>query len=193
MEPVFVQSPGLKVVMPATARDAKGLLLEAIRDPDPVIFLEPLRGYRTIKEDVPEGDFTVPFGELRVAREGNDVTLVSWSASIPVVEAAAERLAEEGISAHVVDLRTLVRSMRADWSRPWSAPAVVSSCTKHRPPRVSGRKSSPCCKSKHFILWEAPVRRVTAPDAPYPLPGVEMHYVPSVEKVLKAVHETLAD
>jgi pyruvate dehydrogenase E1 component beta subunit len=193
MEPLFVQSPGLKVVMPATAYDAKGLLLQAIRDPDPVIFLESLRGYRTIKGDVPEGDYTVPFGELRVAREGSDVTLVSWSASMPVVELAAERLAEENISTHVVDLRTLV---------PLDEKGLVEAVERtgrcvvvHEGPAAAGFGAEVIAllQEQAFYSLEAPVRRVTAPDAPYPLPGIETHYVPSVEKVLKAVHETLAD
>ncbi|MBT6275235.1 MAG: alpha-ketoacid dehydrogenase subunit beta, partial [Chromatiales bacterium] len=93
MEALFAQSTGLKVVMPSTAYDAKGLLLEAIRDPDPVIFFEPLRGYRLTRDEVPATDYTVPFGKLRVVREGTDVTLVTWSASVPVAEAAAEQLA----------------------------------------------------------------------------------------------------
>jgi len=81
LEAQFVQSPGLKVVMPSSAYDAKGLLLEAIRDPDPVLFCEPLRGYRLVKDEVPEGDYTVPFGQARIVREGDDMTLVAWSAA----------------------------------------------------------------------------------------------------------------
>ena len=95
MEAQYVQSTGLKIVMPMTPYDAKGLLLEAIRDPDPVLFLEPLRGYRLISGEVPDDDYTVPFGQIRVVREGTDVTLVGWSGSVPVCEAAAETLAEK--------------------------------------------------------------------------------------------------
>ena len=108
MESQFAQNTGLKIVMPASAPDAKGLLLQSIRDPDPVLFLEPLRGYRMISGEVPDGDYTVPFGELRTVREGSDVTLVAWSGSVPVAAEAAELLDDKGISAHVVDLRTLV-------------------------------------------------------------------------------------
>ena len=193
MEPQFVQSAGLKVVMPATARDAKGLLLQAIRDPDPVIYLESLRGYRTVKDDVPEGDYTVPFGELRTVREGDDVTLVTWSASVPVVEAAAARLAEEGISSHVVDLRTLVP---LDETGLIAAVERTGRCVVvHESPAAAGFGAEVIAllAEQAFYSLEAPLKRVTAPDAPYPLPGVESHYVPSVEKVLKAVREVLAD
>src|SRR5215210_1081704 len=107
-EAKYANSPGLKVVMPATAADAKGLLAEAIRDPDPVLFCEPLRGYRLQKDDVPEEDYTVPFGQARVVREGDDLTLVAWSAAVNVAERAADLAAEQGISCTVIDLRTLV-------------------------------------------------------------------------------------
>src|SRR5438270_3131543 len=107
-EAKYANSPGLKVVMPASARDAKGLLTEAIRGEDPVLFCEPLRGYRLISDDVPDGDYATPFGRLRIVRDGSDVTLVAWSAAVVVAEQAAELAAEEGISCQVLDLRTLV-------------------------------------------------------------------------------------
>src|SRR5437588_9659557 len=94
--------------MPACAHDAKGLLAEAIRGEDPVLFCEPLRGYRLIKDEVPDEDYTVPFGRLRVVRGGSDVTLVAWSAAVVVAEQAADLAADEGISCQVIDLRTLV-------------------------------------------------------------------------------------
>ncbi len=92
LEAQFAHSPGLKVVMPSNPHDAKGLLLEAIRDPDPVLFCEPLRGYRLVKGEVPDGDYTVPFGKAKVVREGTDVTLVAWSAAVQLAERSAERL-----------------------------------------------------------------------------------------------------
>jgi len=191
MEPLFVQSTGLKVVMPATARDAKGLLLQAIRDPDPVIYLESLRGYRTIKDDVPEGDFTVPFGKLRTVREGDDVTLVTWSASVPVVEQAAAELDEQGVSAHVVDLRTLVP---LDESGLVEALERTGRCVVvHEAPASAGFGAEVIAllQEQAFYSLEAPMRRVTAPDAPYPLPAVESHYVPTASQVVRAVKEVL--
>src|SRR5690349_9432442 len=108
VEAHFVQTPGIKIVMPSNPYDAKGLLLESIRDPDPVLFCEPDRLYRRGRAEVPDGEYTVPFGRAAVVREGEHVTLVAWSAAVELCERAAERLAERGISAAVVDLRTLV-------------------------------------------------------------------------------------
>jgi pyruvate dehydrogenase E1 component beta subunit len=104
----FVQTPGIKIVMPSNPYDAKGLLLEAIRDPDPVLFCEPDRLYRSGRAEVPDGAYTVPFGKAAVVREGEHITLVAWSAAVELCLRAADKLAEEGVSATVVDLRTLV-------------------------------------------------------------------------------------
>src|SRR5205807_2014450 len=108
VEAQFVQSPGIKIVMPSNAYDAKGLLVEAIRDPDPVLYCEPDRIYRLGRMEVPDGAYTIPFGKAAVVRQGDDITLVAWSAAVELCLMAAERLANEGISATVVDLRTLV-------------------------------------------------------------------------------------
>ena len=192
MEAQFAQAPGLKVVMPTTPYDAKGLLLEAIRDPDPVLYLEPLRGYRLITGEVPDDDYTVPFGKLRVVREGSDVTLVAWSGSVPVAEAAAQDLAEKGISAHVIDLRTVV---------PLDVDGLVEAVEKtgrcvvvHESPAVAGFGAEVIAvlQEQAFYSLEAPVRRVTAPDAPYPSPGVEDFYIPTASQVVRAVDQTLA-
>src|SRR5712692_2078942 len=108
IEAQFAQTPGLKIVMPSTPYDTKGLLLQAIRDPDPVLFCEPDRLYRLGREEVPDGDYTVPFGKVRLARPGEQVTLIAWSAAVELCTRAADQLAQEGISAAVLDLRTLV-------------------------------------------------------------------------------------
>ncbi len=108
IEAQFTQTPGVKIVCPAFPDDAKGLLLEAIRDPDPVLYLEPQRLYRSIRGPVPPGDHTVSFGSSRLVREGNDVLLVAWSAAVHLCLAAADQLAQDGIAAAVLDLRTLV-------------------------------------------------------------------------------------
>ena len=193
MEAQFAQGTGLKVVMPSTAYDAKGLLLESIRDPDPVLFLEPLRGYRLTSDEVPDGDYTVPFGKLRTLREGDDITLVTWSGSVPVAEDAAEQLAAEGISAHVVDLRTLV---------PLDEEGLVAAVEKtgrcvvvHESPAVAGFGAEVIAllQEQAFYSLEAPVRRVTAPDSPYPFPGIEHRYIPAADLVVRAVKETLTD
>jgi len=193
IEAQFVQAPGLKVVMPSTAYDAKGLLIEAIRDPDPVLFLEPLRGYRLVADEVPDEDYTVRFGELRTIREGADVTIVTWSASVPVVEEAAASLAAEGISAHVVDLRTLVPLDEAGLV---AAVERTGRCVVvHEAPAAAGFGAEVIAllQEQAFYSLEAPMRRVTAPDTPYPPPAIEYDYVPTPELVVRAVRETLED
>src|SRR3989442_1514270 len=117
----FAHAPGLKVVAPATPDDAKGLLLASIRDPDPVLFLEPLRGYRQVKGPVPDGDYIVELGKARVAREGTDVTVVAWSAAVQIALQAADDAQAQGVSVEVIDLRTLV---------PLDVATLASSVTK---------------------------------------------------------------
>lgn len=193
MEALFAQNTGLKVVMPSTAHDAKGLLLQAIRDPDPVIFLEPLRGYRLTRDEVPAGDYTVPFGKLRVVREGSDVTLVTWSASVPVAEAAAAQLAEAGVSVHLVDLRTLVPLDEAGLV---AAVERTGRCVVlHEGPATAGFGAEVIAllQEQAFYSLEAPLRRVTAPDVPYPMPAIEHHYIPDADKVVRAVRDVLSD
>jgi pyruvate dehydrogenase E1 component beta subunit len=191
LEAQFVQSPGLKIVMPATAYDAKGLLLEAIRDPDPVLFCEPLRGYRLVKDEVPEGDYTVPFGKARVVREGTDVTLVAWSAAVQLCERAAELAAQENISCRVLDLRTLV-------PLDVEALALCAEVTGrvvvvHEAPYTGGFGAEVIAtiQEEAFYSLEAPIARVTAPDTPYPIAGVEEWYIPNEERVLAAVRRTV--
>jgi pyruvate dehydrogenase E1 component beta subunit len=193
MESQYAQGTGLKVVMPSTAYDAKGLLLQAIRDPDPVLFLEPLRGYRLVSDEVPDESYTVEFGKLRVVREGTDVTIVTWSASVPVVEEAAQTLADQGISAHVIDLRTLV---------PLDEAGLIAAVEKtgrcvvvHESPATAGFGAEVIAllQEHAFYSLEAPLRRVSAPDAPYPTPAVEGFYIPTSELVVRAVNEVLAD
>lgn len=191
IEAQFAQCPGLKVVFPATAHDAKGLLLEAIRDPDPVLFCEPLRGYRLVKDEVPDSDYTVPFGQARVAREGDDVTLVAWSAAVQLAERAAGVLAEEGISAHVLDLRTIVP---LDEETLVAAVERTGRCVVvHEAPLTAGFGAEVVATVQHeaFYALEAPVARVASPDAPYPIAGIEDWYIPDVARVVDVVRATV--
>ncbi len=191
IEAQFAHSPGLKVVMPANPYDAKGLLLEAIRDPDPVLFCEPLRGYRLVKGEVPDGDYTVPFGQSRITREGDDVTLVAWSAAVQLAEQAAERLAEEGISAKVLDLRTLVP---LDVEGLVGAVESTGRCVVvHEAPLTAGFGAEVVAtvQEEAFYSLEAPIGRVAAPDTPYPIASIEDFYIPSVERVVNAVRKTV--
>jgi pyruvate dehydrogenase E1 component beta subunit len=190
-EAIFAQMPGLKMVAPATAADAKGLLLSAIRDPDPVLFLEPLRGYRLVRDEVPDGNVAAPLGTARMARPGAHVTLIAWSAMTLVALEAAEVLATEGIEAEVVDLRSLV---------PLDVEAIAESVSRtgravvvQEAPLTAGFASEVVAAVQEgaFLRLEAPVARVSGWDVPYPMPLVEDHYVPSVERVVRAVRRTV--
>jgi len=192
-EAMYAQVPGLKIAAPATARDAKGLLLASIRDEDPVLFLEPLRGYRLVKDDVPDGDYTVELGQARVARAGTDVTIVAWSGMVPVAERAAETLAADGVSAEVIDLRSLV---------PLDVDTIVASVVKtgravvvQEGPMTAGFASEvvTSISEEAFYSLEAPVARVTGPDTPYPFAAaVEEYYLPGEARLVGAVRRTLA-
>jgi pyruvate dehydrogenase E1 component beta subunit len=191
-EAKYAGSPGLKVAAPASAHDAKGLLTEAIRGEDPVLFCEPLRGYRLIKDEVPEEDYTVPFGRLCVAREGTDITLVAWSAAVVIAGQAAELAADEGISCQVLDLRTLV-PLDAE-----GLGAAVASTGRalvvHEAPLTAGFGAEVVATIMEQAFWSltAPVMRVAAPDTPYPIASLEQLYVPSAERVLAGIRRVMA-
>src|SRR2546427_2006520 len=193
IEAQFVQSPGIKVVTPSNAYDAKGLLIEAIRDPDPVLYCEPDRLYRLGRMEVPDGAYTIPFGKAAIVREGDDITLVAWSAAVESCLLAAERLADEGISATVVDLRTLV---------PFDVETVVGAVAKtgrcvvvHEAPLSAGfgAEVAATLASEAFYDLDAPIARVTSWDVPYPAAPLEGWYLPSVERVVAAARETARD
>jgi pyruvate dehydrogenase E1 component beta subunit len=190
-EAKYANSPGLKVVTPATAYDAKGLLAAAIRDPDPVLFCEPLRGYRLISDEVPEEDYTVPLGRARMVRDGADLVIVAYSAAVVVAERAAERAAEEGWSVGVLDLRSLVpldvEALREAVAR--CGRAVVL----HEGSLTAGFGAELVATIQEEAFWSlhAPIGRIAAYDTPYPPGAVEELYVPSVERVLAAVRAAM--
>ena len=190
-EAKYANSPGLKIVMPATARDAKGLLSEALRGEDPVLYCEPLRGYRLIRDEVPEEDYTVPFGRLRIAREGTDITLVAWSAAVVVAEQAAALAAEEGISCQVVDLRTLVPLDAEGLGE--AVGATGRALVVHEAPLTAGFGAEVVATIVEHAFWSltAPVLRVGAPDTPYPIASLEQLYVPSAERVLAGIRRVM--
>jgi pyruvate dehydrogenase E1 component beta subunit len=186
-EAKYANVPGLKIVMPATARDAKGLLAEAIRDPDPVLFCEPLRGYRLIRDEVPDEDYTVPFGRARTVRVGADVALIAWSAAVVVAEKAAELAAAEGIECTVLDLRTLVpldEDALAEAVARCGRAVVVHEATLTG---GFGAEVIATIQEQAFYSLEAPIGRVTAYDSPYPIASIEELYLPSAERILAAV------
>ena len=191
MEAIYAHVPGLKVVAPSTPFDAKGLLLAAIEDPDPVIFLEPIRLYRAVKEDVPDGWYTLPLGEARLETEGSDVTLITWGAMTKEARQAVSTLAADGISAELIDLRSLV---------PLDEGAIVSSVEKtsravviHEAPRTGGFGGEIAALIQERCLYAlaAPVQRVTGWDTVFPLKRSEHHYLPSTERIVAAVRRTL--
>ena len=181
----FVRTPGLKVVAPATAYDAKGLIKSAIRDNDPVIFFEHKGLYRKIKEELPEEEYTVPIGKAKVVREGRDLTIVAYGAMVWTALEAAERLASEGASVEVVDLRTLL---------PLDRETVCASVKKtskvlllHEDTRTGGLAGELAVSITEsvFEYLDGPIVRVTAPDTPVPYsPPLEDAFLPNVEKVV---------
>ncbi len=192
VEAQFVQCPGIKIVMPSNAYDAKGLLLQAIRDPDPVLFCEPDRLYRLNRMEVPDGDYAIPFGQAAVVREGDDITLVAWSAAVELCLRAAAQLAGEGISAMVVDVRTLV---------PFDVETVVTAVAKtgrcvvvHEAPLSAGFGAEVVATlvQEAFYDLDAPIERVTSYDVPYPSATLEQWYLPSVERVVRSVRRVVS-
>lgn len=193
LEAQFIQSPGLSVVMPATPADAKGLLQTAIRGEDPVLFCEPLRGYRLITGEMPDGNAAIEFGRARLVREGEDVTLVAWSAAVQVAEKAAAVLAEDGISATVLDLRTLAS---LDEESLASAVAATGRCVVvHEAPLTAGFGAEIVATINDTVFYslETPVARVAAPDTPYPPGRIEDLFIPNVTRVAEAARATVKE
>jgi pyruvate dehydrogenase E1 component beta subunit len=190
-EAFFVHQPGLKVVIPSTPRDTKGLLAAAIRDPDHVIFLEPKLIYRAFREDVPDETYTVELGEAAVRREGTDVSVFTWGAMTrPTIE-AAENLADEGIDCEVLDLRTL---------SPLDEDAIVQSFKKtgravvvHEAPKTGGLAGEIIATIQEDVLLyqEAPIGRVTGFDVPFPLYALEDYYLPEAARIEDQIRETV--
>jgi len=187
----FLQSPGLKVVAPSTAEDAKGLLASAIRDPNPVLYLEHKNLYRRVKGDVPEGRYETPMGELRVAREGTDLTVVSYGAMVHTALEATEDI--DGASIEVLDLRTLCpldRDGILESVRKTSKVVVLHEATRSC---GVGAEVSSLIAEEAFEDLDGPVVRVTAPDVPIPFsPPLERAVLPQVDDVRKACHDLLA-
>jgi pyruvate dehydrogenase E1 component beta subunit len=191
-EAMFAHVPGLRVVIPSSPQRAYGLLLAAIRDPDPVLFFEPTRLYRLFKQNVADNGDAMPLDTCFVLREGADITIVSWGAMVQESLAAAERLAEEGIAAEVVDVATL---------KPLDTQTILESVSKtgrcvivHEAARTAGfgAEIAAVLAEKGLLSLLAPVRRVTGYDTIVPLAKLEHEYMPSVGRILSAVRETLA-
>ena len=190
-EAIYAHVPGIKVVVPSTPRDARGLLLAAIEDPDPVVFLEPIRLYRAVKEDIPDDYFTVDIGPVRVEREGSDLSLISWGAMMRETRQAAARLSDEGVSVEVLDVRTLSPLDREGLTR--SVEKTGRAVIVHEAPLTSGFGAEVIASLQQRCLYSllAPIERVTGWDTIFPLKRSEDHYLPSVDRILKAAERTL--
>lgn len=191
MEALYVHTPGLKVVCPATPYDAKGLLIAAIRDPDPVIFMEPKRLYRSLKEEVPEEDYIIPLGRARVMIEGTDVTVIGWGPMVPVTLKAQATLAKENISLEIIDLRTL---------SPLDTETIFASVQKtgrcvviQEGPRTCGLAAeiSAIIMEKIHGGLKAPVKRVTGFDIIPPLLKSEDYNIPDEKRLIAGIRKTL--
>lgn len=188
-EAIYTHNPGLKVVMPSSPRDAKGLLISAIRDPDPVIFFEPKRIYRAFREEVPEDEYTVPIGKARVVREGSELTMVSWGASVIQCMNAIEA---SGRDIELIDLRTI---------SPFDMETVSESVRRtgraivvHEAPLSCGLGSEIASRimEECFLQLEAPVQRVTGFDTIMPYYKLELEYLPDAERIGQAIDEIVA-
>lgn len=190
-EALYAHVPGLKVVVASRPSDAAGLLRAAIDDPDPVVFLEPIRLYRAVKEEVPEESFRTPLGTASVERPGSDLTLLSYGAMMSETRAAAARLAEAGVDAELIDVRSLV---------PLDIDTIVRSVRKtgravvvHEGPRTAGFGAEIVAQLQERCLYDlhAPVVRVTGWDTVFPLKRGEHHYLPSTDRIVAAARHVL--
>ncbi|MFO7263180.1 MAG: 2-oxoisovalerate dehydrogenase [Bacillaceae bacterium G1] len=194
LEALCTHTPGLKVVVPSTPVDAKGLLLAAIDDPDPVLVLEPMKLYRAFRQEVPEEPYRIPLGQARIVREGTDVTVISWGAPVHLTEKVAARLASErGLSIEVIDVRSLV---------PLDMATLVQSVEKtgrliivHEAVRTSGFAGEIMARINEEVFYslEAPMIRLTGYDTPYPVPQVEDDWLPNEGRLLAAIEQVLQD
>jgi pyruvate dehydrogenase E1 component beta subunit len=192
MEGPFLQTPGLKIVIPSTPYDAKGLLASAIADPDPVLFLENIKLYRSFRQETPDEYFTIPLGQANIVREGQDVSLFAYGAMVAVAQEAAERAQQElSASVEVIDLRTI-------W--PLDEACIVASVEKtgralivHEAPRAGGVGAEVAAVINERCLFSLlkPIERVTGYDTPYPVPGQEDYYLPTPAKVFDAIQRVM--
>jgi pyruvate dehydrogenase E1 component beta subunit len=192
-EAIYAHIPGLKVVVPSTPREARGLMLAAIEDPDPVIVLEPIRLYRAVKEEVPAIYFKSEIGRVRIEREGTDLTMISWGAMMKETRQAATVLEQGGVSVEVIDVRTLT---------PLDRDGLTTSVDKtgrvvivHEAPLTGGFGAEIAATIAERCLYslQAPVARVTGWDTVFPLKRSEHHYLPSVERIVTAAERVLEE
>jgi pyruvate dehydrogenase E1 component beta subunit len=190
-EAIYAHTPGLKVVMPSTPYDAKGMLISAIRDPDPVLYFEPKRIYRAFREEVPEEEYTVPIGKAKVVSEGTDLTLITWGATVTQALEALDTLPEDQ-SIELIDLRTIY---------PIDEDTIIQSVQKtgrcvivHEAPKTAGMGAeiATIIQERCFLHLQAPVQRITGFDTVMPYYKLELDYLPNAERITKGIQECLA-
>ncbi|QQK77768.1 alpha-ketoacid dehydrogenase subunit beta [Salicibibacter cibarius] len=191
LEALFAHTPGLKVIMPSNAYDAKGLLISAIRDNDPVLFLEPMKLYRAFKLEVPDEVYEVPIGEAKVVKDGEDVTIVTWGATVPLAQKVAEEAEPRNISVEVIDLRTV---------QPIDLETIVQSVEKtgrliivHEAVKSAGVGGEVASLVSEYSLFSlaSPILRVTGYDTPYPVPSVEDDWLPTAPRIHAAIEKVM--
>jgi pyruvate dehydrogenase E1 component beta subunit len=192
MEALFVHMPGMTVLMPSTPADAKGLLIAAMRHPDPVLFCEPIKLYRAIREEVPDEPYATPIGKAKLLREGTDVTIITWGTMVVPSLQAAQQAGQAGTNCEVIDLRSL---------SPFDEPAILASVRKtgrlvivHEAPRTCGLGAEVAARvaEKALDALEAPIVRVTGHDTPMPLLKSEDYYIPDARRVLRGIEKVAA-
>ena len=190
-EALYAQIPGLTVVIPSTPYDAKGLLIAAIRSPNPVIFMEPKRIYRAFKQEIPEGDYEIPLGKAKIVEEGEDITIVAWGAMVRDVQKAMEMVKAKGIKPELIDLRTIA---------PMDRETIIESVKKtgrilvvHEAPKTLGLGAEiiSIVNEKAFLYLEAAPTRLTGFDTTFPLPLGEKHYIPTPERIAKTIEDVV--
>ncbi len=190
-EAIYAHHPGLKVVMPSTPYDAKGLLAAAIRDPDPVVYFEPKRVYRSFREEVPDEDYTIPIGEAKVVVEGSDVTVITWGATVHECNKALDDLPED-VSVELIDMRTIY---------PIDADTIAASVEKtgrcvvvHEAPKTAGMGAeiAAIIQERCFLSLQAPVQRVAGFDTVMPYYKLELEYLPDAKRIVECVTQVLA-
>ncbi|WP_286229236.1 alpha-ketoacid dehydrogenase subunit beta [Neobacillus mesonae] len=191
VEALFTHMPGIKVVCPSSAYDAKGLLIAAIEDPDPVLFLESMRIYRASREEVPEGKYTVEIGKGKKLQDGDDVTLIAWGAMVPVALKAAEQAKKQGINCDVIDLRTLYpidKEIIAESVQKTGRAVIV-----HEAHQTGGLGNDiiSIINDTSFLFMKSPIERVTGFDVPVPFYSLEEHYLPTPQRVMKAIEKVV--
>lgn len=190
-EAFYAHCQGLKVVIPSNPYDAKGLLISAIRDPDPVVFLEPKKIYRSFREEVPDEDYTVPLEKANVVKEGKDLTMIAWGSMKKLCEDSLEEIEKEGVDIELIDLRTI---------HPMDKKTILESVKKtgraivvHEAPKTAGMGAEIAAKIQEeaILHLDAPVKRVTSFDVPFPQFALENYHLPNTKRIKKAVKETM--